>query len=156
MNGSIASITALCCFLPLRRQPEFNETFKSLSNKSSGNVVRTDVHAHPQHIKFVTFHICTWYWCVSPHEWVFHCTMLWFALQEVTGFQSNFLNVCWQKQHWCWSCKDRFICTSTACEVVKHIMFLILMWEPSWVGTVSITTLCCDLFFQRLPEFKMP
>jgi hypothetical protein len=53
LNGSIASTTALICELPFGRQSKILETFKSLANKSCGNMMRMHAHAQLLHMKEV-------------------------------------------------------------------------------------------------------
>jgi hypothetical protein len=93
LNGSIVSTTTLCCGLTLRRQTGFWATSKSLADGSSGNMVRTDTYAHPQHMKDVKHIICVWDWCGSPIEWVYSLsnrTMLWFDYCGVSKIPGNF------------------------------------------------------------------
>jgi len=41
-------------------------------------------------------------------------------------------------------------------KIVKPYMYLILMWESSWMSLSSTTTLWCDLTLWRKPELKLP
>ena len=75
--------TTMLWFVPAReKKTEFEETSKSLPNKSGGRgtsrMVRTHPHAHhPQHWEVVNHNLCDWHWhwCESHLELVY--TQLW-------------------------------------------------------------------------------
>ena len=57
MNGYVSSVTIMPMVCPSGSIQKSKED-SSVAGKSSGNVVRTDTYAHPQHIKVVKHIIC--------------------------------------------------------------------------------------------------